>query len=316
MAHRPVTIGHPSKMVDASNWKAVAVGQTGGEVVRDGEFVRVPMVIMDQDAIQRVMSGERELSVGYTCDLDVVSGTSPSGEAYDAIQTNIRGNHLAIVKAGRAGPQARIGDGAYSWDFDPNNSKGSDMPEGTKTRIVVIDGLQVETTDAGALAIEKLQRDIATRDAQLQTSAAAHVKAMETKDAELAKKDAELDTLRGKVLSDADLDKRVAARAALITTARSIVADLKTDGLGDAAIRHAVVKAKVGDAAVAGKSDAYLDARFDMLVEDASKQPDTFRRAVGDSSGLATTVVDRDSFYADRDKQLQNAWKGEPAGKA
>src|SRR5690606_31354603 len=43
-AYRPVTDDHPTEMVTADNWKALAVGQTGGEVARDGEFVRVPLV--------------------------------------------------------------------------------------------------------------------------------------------------------------------------------------------------------------------------------------------------------------------------------
>ena len=38
--------------------------------------------------------------------------------------------------------------------------------------------------------------------------------------------------------------------------------------------------AKLGDAAVAGKADAYIDARFEILVEDAAKDPagDPFRK--------------------------------------
>ena len=41
-----------------------------------------------------------------------------------------------------------------------------------------------------------------------------------------------------------------------------------------------MVVAKLGDAAVAGKADAYIDARFEILVEDAAKDPagDPFRK--------------------------------------
>jgi hypothetical protein len=58
------------------------------------------------------------------------------------------------------------------------------------------------------------------------------------------------------------------------------------------AIRKAAVTAALGDAAVKDKADAYIDARFDILVEDAVKnRPDAFRDAV--IHGVQTTVSDR-----------------------
>lgn len=113
MAHRPVTMNHPPDMVDAKNWSKYAKGQTGDEVVRDGDCIRVPMVLMDHKAIEAVMKDNvRELSMGYTTDLDWTPGTTPQGEKYDAVQTNIRGNHLAVVPAARGGARLRFGDAA------------------------------------------------------------------------------------------------------------------------------------------------------------------------------------------------------------
>jgi hypothetical protein len=68
-AYRPITDDHPSKPVSASNWKDYAVGQSGGEVARDGEFMRVPMVVMDEKVIKKYKDGKVELSVGYATDL-------------------------------------------------------------------------------------------------------------------------------------------------------------------------------------------------------------------------------------------------------
>ena len=110
-AHRPVTLTHPKTMVNARNWKRYAKGQTGAEVVRDGEYVRVPMVMMDQGMIDAYeKKGVKELSMGYTCDLKWEPGVTPKGEHYDAMQTSIRGNHLAVVPAARGGEMLRIGD--------------------------------------------------------------------------------------------------------------------------------------------------------------------------------------------------------------
>src|SRR5690606_18814074 len=85
-AHRPITNDHPSGAVDATNWRQLAVGMTGGEVVRDGEFVRVPLVLMDAAAIDAVKNGKNQLSMGYSVQLSFDSGTTPEGEQYDVKQ--------------------------------------------------------------------------------------------------------------------------------------------------------------------------------------------------------------------------------------
>ena len=110
MAHRPVTLDHPAEPVTAANWKAHSIGQVGGEVARDGDYIRVPLVLMDRAAVDAVMAGKRQLSVGYAAEIDWTPGTTPAGEAYDAVQRRIRANHLAVVDAARAGPACRIGD--------------------------------------------------------------------------------------------------------------------------------------------------------------------------------------------------------------
>lgn len=102
-AHRPVTNEHPEAMVTSENWKRFAVGQTGDEITGEGIFIRVPLMVSDEAAIKDIEAGKRELSAGYFCDVDFTAGVSPSGEEYDAVQKNIRVNHIAIVARGRAG---------------------------------------------------------------------------------------------------------------------------------------------------------------------------------------------------------------------
>jgi hypothetical protein len=111
MAHRPLTNDHPPVPVTADNWKDFAIGQSGDAVARDGECLRVPMVFMDGAAIKDIQNGKKQLSVGYTCDVKIESGMTPdTNEPYDAIQTNIRGNHIALVKAARGGDRLTVGD--------------------------------------------------------------------------------------------------------------------------------------------------------------------------------------------------------------
>lgn len=297
-SHIPVTDDHPAQAVTADNWKDLAVGETSGEVLRDGHRLRIPLIVKDASAVRKVQGGKRELSAGYTCDLVFEDGVTPEGEAYDAIQKNIRANHLAIVQRGRAGSECRIGDSAAAWGAAPITD--ADTKEGQMAdalRKVMVDGLQVETTDAGAAAIDKLTKDKQAAEKRLSDAEMAHQTAIAAKDAELAKKDAEIDALKGKVLDDVALDERVRARSSLVDTARKIAKDVKVDGLSDAAIRKAVVTAKLGDAAVAGKADAYIDARFDILAEDVAKViTDPVRQA------LRSGVQSNDAAVADEDK--------------
>lgn len=110
MAHKTVTNDHPSELVTSRNWRKYAVGMMGSEVARDGDFIRVPLMVMDGDAIRGVANGKAELSLGYTCELDFTPGEY-NGQTYDAVQRHIRINHVAIVDAARGGKKLRIGDG-------------------------------------------------------------------------------------------------------------------------------------------------------------------------------------------------------------
>lgn len=147
------------------------------------------------------------------------------------------------------------------------------------TRTIMVDGLSVETTDAGAQAIEKLTKDRDAANQLLADSKKVQAEELKKKDDEIAKKDAAIDDLKSKVLDTAAVSKLVADRVALEATALKIAKDVKPTGLTDSELKLAVVKAKLGDALTADKAAnaAYVDARFDILAEDAAKVPDTFR---------------------------------------
>lgn len=309
-AHKPITNDHPDQAVSAENWKDLAVGSIGDEIARDGDFVRIPLVVMDAAAIKLVEDGKRELSAGYTCDLAWETGTTPQGEKYDAIQKDIRINHVAIVQSGRAGSKARIGDGAFSWGVSPVSDHTPPKEKEMTLKTVTVDGIPVEVTDQGATVIATLQQRLADAANKMSTADAAHVAAIAAKDTELAKKDAELDALKAKVLDDKALDAKVQARADLISVAKAIAKDVKTEGLSDADIRKAVVVAKLGDAAIAGKPEAYIDARFDILADDAKKNADPFARTI--ASGLQPTNDSNPAATAHKamTDHLTSAWMG------
>jgi len=106
---KAVTLEHPPEMLSAGNTRQYAVGFTGTEVVYDQGFVRVVVTLTDQEVIDAVLRGDAvEVSAGYEVDLDPTPGVTPDGQQYDAVQRNVRCNHVAVTRRGRAGPEVRL----------------------------------------------------------------------------------------------------------------------------------------------------------------------------------------------------------------
>lgn len=102
---KPIIISHKAGEVTKDNVSENEIGTILSAGYQDGNDVRAEIVIHDTDAMKR--SGLKELSLGYNLDLVEEPGTY-NGEPYDAIQTNITINHLALVATARAGEQARL----------------------------------------------------------------------------------------------------------------------------------------------------------------------------------------------------------------
>jgi len=309
-AHRPVTNDHPKEAVTSDNWRQHAVGNTADEVVRDGGRVRIPLMVSDGAAIADVESGKRQLSAGYTCDLDFTPGVSEFG-AFDAQQRNIRINHIAIVQRGRAGEDVRIGDNAPGdWGVRPLplTSDNKDLPPMLK---ITIDGISFEMSDTAAQGVNKLLSERDTLKADLQRSTADTSVLLAAKDKEIGTKDAEIAKLQGAKLDDAAIDALVEARSAVLADVSLVANDIETRGKSVADIRRAAVSKAMGDAKVAGKSDEYVEALFDGLVENAKGDP--VRKHLGDQQRqpfIPTLVGDKkDNGQSAYEKRLSDGWK-------
>ncbi|HEC0323192.1 DUF2213 domain-containing protein [Acinetobacter baumannii] len=112
---KPVTDDHPKGWVTPENWKKLSNG-TAHDVRRgedeDSDCLVADLLITDKDMIDAVMKGKVEISLGYDADYTEIS-------VGKGIQTNIFGNHIALVKKGRCGSRCKIGD-----SFMPKQSKG------------------------------------------------------------------------------------------------------------------------------------------------------------------------------------------------
>lgn len=103
---KPITIGHPGEFVKPHNWSQLAKGTIQNVRRGTGEHetdLIADLLITDSVAIELVKNGLREVSCGY----DVVVYETGVGRAE---HTEIIGNHLALVSAGRAGESYAIND--------------------------------------------------------------------------------------------------------------------------------------------------------------------------------------------------------------
>lgn len=255
-AAAPVTINHPSVMVDASNWKQHGVGEINGDIVRDGQRVRVPVIVRDAAAVKAAQTTHKQLSMGYTTTLDFSPGTTPGGAAYDAVQREIRINHIALVPVARGGPELRIVD---------------ERPQEPTTMKIKIGDAEVDATNGEAvrIAVDALNTKLADQGAQIGTLTAD----LATATTAISTKDGEIVALNAK-LADAEvtpekLQKLADARADVIGKAKTLAPNLATDGKTDAEIRKEAVTAKLGDAA-ASLDDAGIAGAFVALTKDAT----------------------------------------------
>jgi 8-oxo-dGTP pyrophosphatase MutT (NUDIX family) len=100
--HKPVSAD------DHQMWDIV--GTTATNTNFADPYLRCGLVFWTADGIDLVESEEqREISCGYLYDPDMTPGVF-HGEKYDGVMRNIRGNHVAIVEEGRAGPDVLVAD--------------------------------------------------------------------------------------------------------------------------------------------------------------------------------------------------------------
>jgi hypothetical protein len=345
-AYKPVTDDHPPVAVEAKNWKDYAKGQMGGEIARDGDFIRVPMAVMDGPTIKKVKDGKSELSVGYDATIVFGAGTTPSGLQYDAMQKGIVVNHLAIVDAARGGAKLRIGDSTASPPQGesttllfvpppvPQMQDGNIQKETTFMRTILIDGISVNVeTEQGGQIIDRhiatlttTVADTKTKLAAAETQVATLTKQVSDATAQhatvLSQKDAEIATLKKQVedskLTPAQLDQLVKDRFEVAGKARAILGDkLVVDGKSVADIQRQVVDAKLGDTAK-GWSDDQVKISYETLTKDVKAVETAGSTAVHDTArAFSAPPAPKAPTEAlvNRDKRLVDAWKG-PAANA
>lgn len=100
--HQPVTAAaFPQELV---------IGSTGTDAVFEPPYLKNSLVVWTRDDIDDIeAAAKKELSSGYRYRADMTPGTL-NGEKYDGVMRDIVGNHVALVREGRAGKDVVVGD--------------------------------------------------------------------------------------------------------------------------------------------------------------------------------------------------------------
>lgn len=331
----PAQIEHVA-MLGPENIDSLKVGHLGENYqIGDDGIVRIPIRIDSPRGLSAIDSGKKELSMGYDLDLlPAPAGASYMGKPYTHIQTNIRYNHIAITDKARLGPQMRLDSADSVEDTDPQPP-----PLERPMKKYAIDGIEYEAAPEIVVHIGKITKQAADALSDKEQALA---------DLEAEKKDKakSMDAIQGK-LDTALADKKKAEdtleeerkalpakvaqfakdSADIMAVAQAVIpaVDLKKISAMDSkALKVAVIKAKYPEANLDGKSDDYLQSRFDSIKEDtkitgsaANAQNRLDSSNLDDDGGLGgIQMSNADSARAKMIKRNQDAYLHLPAAAA
>lgn len=266
LADAAVTNRHPKGAVTADNWSSLAIGHVSNPRKEDAG-VGAHVIISKADAVRKIGSEVKEVSCGYSVELDYTPGVTPAGQRYDAVQRSIRYNHVGVGPSGwgRQGPQS-----ALRLDSAGDQTGPSETEEEENSMIKIkVDGIVFEAESEAAL--------------QLKVDAHYAAKGTSTLQAQLDQANgraATLETQLGEARVKADAAPALAlaavqARNALETAVRPVLgAGFKFDGLTDRDVKVAAIKrydsAFTGlDAAGQPISDAFLEGVYSTRMSGA-----------------------------------------------
>lgn len=294
---KPITLTHPKEVVNPKNYKRYAIGtMLSAGVRKDNDNLAVDIIIHEPDRI----GDFRELSLGYDVDLDETPGIY-NGERYDAIQKNIRINHLSVVKRGRAGAVARL-----NLDSDEElEPEVNIQPSEGKKKMPMIrldNGCEYEAPQEIIAHVEKLRTDNAANSSKVKELTEANSKLQAQKDTLQSRVDGIDEEVKTKVEAIADKTRAdEAERATVEKVAAAFKVDCKDKSIKD--IKIAVLTSANKAFKADGKDDVYINAAFDtvsaMRTDAMASQRSAGIVNVGNKSVTNSDAVDpREAYLA------------------
>lgn len=90
-------------------------GVIGDDVYYKDGIIYGDLKIFSESLKEEIENGKKELSMGYFCDYELTPGEY-NGKEYQAIQRNLKINHIALVQEGRMGADVRVMDNKITFD--------------------------------------------------------------------------------------------------------------------------------------------------------------------------------------------------------
>lgn len=312
MAGLPIQVDHVA-FLDSNNMQALKVGQVGERIRADHPYVMANLIVDTEKGISAAEAGKNQLSCGYWCDLEMRSGISETGEAYDAIQTNIRYNHLALCEQARLGPELQIqvdrADGANIAFHQPGAQRRDS--EDPMKKVKLSNGLEYDAAPEVAVELDSLSATIAALKQKAkedsdawQTEKAALQAKVDTAEALAAT--AKQDALNYKAKVDSFptlIADGVKARAKLEADSRPVLGNVDFGAKTDSDIRREVIKKKAPTLVLDGKSDESIATIFETVMATASTDADDKNR----QSTAKNFQNDSAQMNQDADKTLEQA---------
>jgi hypothetical protein len=237
-------VNHPTGgAVTPKNFTRLAKGHVGDDVRQDGKFVSATVRVQDDATATMIERGDlKEMSCGYTADVEFTSGTW-NGEDYDAIQRNIRYNHVALLPGGkgRAGREVGLRLDSCSYAVDMELTHADDAITAVVVPTQVLDAKNfVPRAD-----FETLRAQVAVLESDL-----------------AAERKLKTDALDA--VSPAAIDKLVAERLTLVSKAQGLAGktELKLDGKSAMEIMVEAIKVAKPDMKLDGESEAFVRGVF------------------------------------------------------
>ena len=297
----PVTITHPDGgEINPANAKSESVGFSGENAKVDGTHVSTKVKINTETGIEAVNNGVNYISLGFEANIDETAGEY-DGVKYDAVQRNIRYNHIALTPSPRVGNVAKIkigGDSKSTNIIEQKEKKGDSM--GT---IKLDSGVEYKVDAEVESEINSLRKK---RDS-LEQSYNDVVK--------------EKENLQGKYDSlaeekknlEAEIPKRVDAKVKLLSEVANYLGDeLKTDA-SEHEIKKQVIQKRNPEAKLDNASEGFIDGRYsgviEQIKEEQKQDAENERQISGDETTPRGDAVEE--ARKEMLKDLQDSWKGD-----
>lgn len=134
-------------------------GVIGEQIEFKDGYLKANIKVFSEKMAKKIQDGKRQLSIGYRCLYDFTGGVYDNTH-YDAIQREIRGNHVALVGQGRSGPDVAVLD-HFTITLD---GKELIMPD-KKVEDKAKDDMEEETMDSLRKENMDLKEKLSAKDA-------------------------------------------------------------------------------------------------------------------------------------------------------